>query len=183
MEGLACRRIKAILNVLYEEKGECSMEYLRSLSNDAIKTELSRYHAMSNAAMTATRKMTCMSTHKLEHSDSKASGLRLSAACSCSTCRQATNTVMLHGALWEGFNCPITHRESYTTLSTRAAGLTSFQVHNRASNPTLPGLSELMVNHPRRLTERLICSALTWRLTPTSSAWLSVQVGSQTMPA
>jgi len=37
------RRIKAILDTLHEEKGGCTMEYLRDMSNDAIKKELARY--------------------------------------------------------------------------------------------------------------------------------------------
>lgn len=33
---------QAILNKLHEEKGECSLEYLRSMTDDDIKAELSR---------------------------------------------------------------------------------------------------------------------------------------------
>eukprot|EP00045_Choanoeca_perplexa_P006897 m.60156 g.60156 ORF g.60156 m.60156 type:complete len:247 (+) comp13839_c0_seq2:183-923(+) len=40
------KRIKAILDTLHEEKGECSMEYLRTMSNDAIKRELVRFNGV-----------------------------------------------------------------------------------------------------------------------------------------
>ena len=36
-------RIQVILNTLKEERGECSMEYLRDMSDDDVKAELSRF--------------------------------------------------------------------------------------------------------------------------------------------
>lgn len=43
LADIKTQRIKVILNTLLDERGECTLEYLRELDDEAIKTELTRF--------------------------------------------------------------------------------------------------------------------------------------------
>ena len=63
---MVCRlltQLQAILNTLKDERGECSLEHLRSITDEEIKTELERFKGVGKKTIACVL-MFCLNRHE-----------------------------------------------------------------------------------------------------------------------